>query len=101
MFAPDSVSVPPSFFVSAPPPDTVPDSVSPVEPCTVSPPALSATSLLTLSPAVPACSAPPVAVMVPVPSDALLLMIATPPASVASCAVDAPLIVQLPLWTFR
>ncbi|CAG2353638.1 hypothetical protein BCCR75600_04711 [Burkholderia sola] len=93
--------MPPSFFVSAPPPDTVPDSVSPVAPCTVRPPTPRSTLLLTLSPAVPACSAPPVAVMVPVPSDALSLMIAVPPASVASCAVDAPLIVQLPLVTSR
>ncbi|WP_435575395.1 hypothetical protein [Burkholderia cenocepacia] len=57
--------------------------------------------LETLSPAVPACNAPPFPVMLPVPSDALSLMIATPPLSVASCAVDAPLIVQLPPWTFR
>ncbi len=89
----------PSFFVSAPPPVTAPDSVSPVAPCTVSPPAPSVTVLPTLSPAVPACSAPPLAVTLPVPSDALLPMIATPPDSVVSCAVDAPLIVQLPAWT--
>ncbi|WP_458254782.1 hypothetical protein [Burkholderia cenocepacia] len=54
-----------------------------------------------MSAAVPACNAPPFPVMLPVPSDALSLMIATPPLSVASCAVDAPLIVQLPPWTFR
>nr|WP_290441167.1 hypothetical protein [Burkholderia cenocepacia] len=98
--APFSVSVPVPLAFSAPPPAIVPDNASPVAPSTVRS-APSVTLLSRLRPAVPASSVPPPAAIVPRPSPALLLMIAVPPASDASAALDAPVMFHVPPCTAR
>ncbi len=91
--------MPVPLWVNAPLPLIAPDSVRPAAPPTASPPAPSVTLLPRFRPGTAPWIAPPLLVMVPVPSDALLSMIAVPPFSVASCTLDAPLTVQVPLPT--
>ena len=98
---PDSVSVPAPPFDRPPPPESTPERLKAFAPSTARPPAFSVKALPSVTPGTAAESAPPLAVTVPAPKAALLLMLARPPLSVASPDTSAPWMFQVPLLTVR